>query len=142
LRTGPQPNPDLSDPIKKDYEEARKVLDISPRSSCALLRLIIEKLLIELGVTGKDINEQIKNLVDKGLPVQIQQALDTLRVIGNHAVHPGTLDLQDDKETATKLFNLVNFVASELITRPKEIACLYGMIPEGTRIAIEKRDKK
>jgi len=138
----PPPNSDLSDSVKRDYEEARKVLNTSPRSSCALLRLSIEKLLIELSIKGKDINEQIKNLVDRGLPAQIQQALDTLRVIGNHAVHPGTLDLRDDKETATKLFNLVNFVASELITRPREVASLYEMIPEKTRNAIEDRDKK
>jgi len=39
--------------------------------------------------------------------------MDSLRVIGNNAVHPGEMDLTDDTEAASALFNLLNFVVEE-----------------------------
>lgn len=140
--TGPAPNPDLSEDVLHDFEEARKILDLSPRGAASLLRLAIEKICIELKAEGNDINQQIAFLVAKGLPMEVQQALDTVRVIGNEAVHPGQLDLRDDRDTATKLFDLVNFIAEDRITRPKQIKALYGMIPEGKRKAIDVRNAK
>ena len=38
----------------------------------------------------------------------MQQALDIVRVTGNQAVHPGHIDLSDDRATAEKPFVLVN----------------------------------
>jgi len=126
----------------QDYEEARKILDLSPRGAAALLRLAVEKICIELKAEGKTIDQRIAFLVSKGLPEAVQQALDTVRVIGNEAVHPGQMDLRDDRDIANKLFELVNFVAEDRITRPKGIAALYGMIPEEKRKAIETRNAK
>lgn len=140
--TGPAPNPDLSEDVLHDFEEARKILDLSPRGAASLLRLAIQKICIELKAKGNDINQQIASLVAKGLPMEVQQALDTVRVIGNEAVHPGQLDLRDDRDTATKLFDLVNFIAEDRISRPKQINALYGMIPEGKRKAIDVRNAK
>lgn len=140
LLTGPSPNQDLSEDVRQDYEEARQILDTSPRGAAALLRLAIEKMCIEIGAEGDDINKRIAFLVSQGLPQPVQQALDTVRVIGNEAVHPGQLDLRDDRQTAAKLFDLVNFIAEDRITRPKQIAGLYNMIPEGKRKGIERRD--
>jgi hypothetical protein len=42
--------------------------------------------------------------VQKGLDVQIQQALDTVRVIGNEAVHPGEMDVRDDPSLVGTLY--------------------------------------
>jgi hypothetical protein len=134
------PNPDLSDDVRHDYDEARKILDLSPRGAAALLRLAIEKICIELGAKGKDINDQIADLVAQGLPTQVKQALDAVRVIGNEAVHPGKIDLRDDRDTVNKLFRLVNVIAEDRITRPKLAQEVYDMIPEGKRKAIEERD--
>lgn len=50
--------------------------------------------------------------------------------------------MRDDRETASKLFDLVNFIAEDRITRPKQIKGLYGMIPEGKRKAIDARNAK
>jgi len=85
--TAPMPNSDLSEDIKKDYEEARQVLNVSPKSSAALLRLVIQKICIHLGEKGKDLNKDISNLVKNGLSTKIQKALDVVRVIGNGSVH-------------------------------------------------------
>ncbi|MCX7168626.1 MAG: DUF4145 domain-containing protein [Rhodocyclales bacterium] len=142
VMTGPSPNPDLSEDVQRDYEEARRILELSPRGAAALLRLAIEKICIELRAEGKDINQRIAFLVSKGLPVEVQQALDAVRVIGNEAVHPGQVDIRDDRETATKLFGLVNYIANDRITRPKQIAEVYGMIPEEKRKAIDDRNAK
>jgi len=34
----------------------------------------------------------------------ILQSLDIVRVIGNESVHPGVIDLKDDRHTALRLF--------------------------------------
>jgi hypothetical protein len=137
----PMPNDDLSDDIKKDYEEARSIAAKSPRGAAALLRLCIQKLCIELGGSGKDLNKDIGDLVKKGLLPQVQKMLDAVRVIGNNAVHPGELDLEDTPETAISLFNLVNAIADQMITHPKQVDALYAGLPASAREAIERRDE-
>jgi hypothetical protein len=140
------PSKDMPDDIAKDFNEARTVFAASPRASAALLRLVIQKLCIHLGEKGEHLNDDIGALVQKGLSVQVQQALDNVRVIGNKAVHPAKIDFQDTAEVASKLFELVNFIVSETITRPREIAEIYNRLPEEVRSQIQvrqrKRDKK
>lgn len=139
-RTAPPPNPDLSDEIKRVYEEAAGIAQESPKGAAALLRLSIQMLCVELGEEGENINKDIRSLVGKGLPVEIQQALDVVRVIGNNAVHPGEIDVDDQPDTVAALFTLINVIADRMITHPKQIAGLYGGLPESVRNAIVKRD--
>lgn len=136
------PNNDLPDDIKADYEEARAIFNISPRGAAALLRLCIQKLCKFLGEEGKNINTDIGNLVKKGLPPRIQQSLDIVRVVGNNAVHPGELNLNDNMETAAKLFLLVNIVADVMITQPNEIDKLFNSLPPNQLDGIAARDKQ
>lgn len=138
--TAPLPNTDLPDHIKKDFEEARQIANLSPKGAAALLRLVIQKLCIHLKQPGKDLNKDIASLVKNGLPVRIQKALDVVRVIGNESVHPGQIDLNDDPTTTAKLFDLVNFIADKMITEPKEIDGLFDGLPDGKKEAIQKRD--
>ena len=134
-------NSDLPEDIQNDYNEAKNIVNISPRGAAALLRLAIQKLCKHLGEKGENINEDIKNLVKKGLPQTMQQALDSVRVIGNSAVHPGTIDLNDKIEIAYALFGFINIICEVLITQPKKIKEYYeNNIPEGIRKNIEKRD--
>jgi hypothetical protein len=138
-----EPNYDLNEDIKKDYLEAASILNKSPRGAAALLRLSIQKLCKQLGESGKNINDDIASLVKKGLPAQIQKALDIVRVVGNESVHPGQIDLNDNQEIANKLFDLINIIAQVMITQPKEISALYeNIIPDDRKEAIEKRDNK
>lgn len=134
------PNEDLAADIINDYNEAASIVQNSPRGSSALLRLAIQKLCNQLGESDKDLNKNIGNLVKKGLPLKVQESLDVLRVIGNESVHPGTLDIRDDKSTAIALFRLLNFIANKLISEPKEIDSIYGKIPEEKKKQIQKRD--
>ena len=105
-----------------------------------MLRLSIQKLCKELGESGKNINNDIANLVLKGLPSQIQQALDIIRVIGNNAVHPGELNPEDVAEVAFSLFELTNQIVEEMISKPKKLEALFNRLPEGARDAIKRRD--
>lgn len=137
----PYPNDDLSDEIREDYVEARSILSRSPRGAAALLRLGLQKLCKQLGEPGKDINTDIASLVKKGLRPSIQKTLDMVRVTGNESVHPGVLDMKDNREVALKLFELVNLIADVMISEPKHVDELYeNVIPEEKKKAIAGRD--
>ena len=135
-------NADLPADVRLDFEEARTIAAFSPRGAAALLRLAIQKLCAHLGQPGKNINADIAALVSAGLPQKVQQALDSVRVIGNDAVHPGAIDLRDDLDTVNKLFKLVNFIAYKTITEPAEVDAIYGGLPAEKLAGIAKRDGK
>ncbi len=137
-----QPNQDLNEEIKEDYLEAANVLNDSPRSAAAILRLALQKLCKQLGEKGRNINDDIGELVKKGLNPTIQKSLDVLRITGNNAVHPGELNLKEDRDRVLKLFRLINFIAEKMITEPKEIDGLYQDLPENSKKDVEKRDGK
>lgn len=127
---------------KIDYEEARQVLAVSPRSSAALLRLVIQKLMKHLGQPGEKINDDIAALVKAGLPSKIQKALDVCRITGNESVHPGSMDLSATPDVALALFGLVNLVVDNQIAEPKRIDALYNSLPADKIAGVEKRDGK
>jgi hypothetical protein len=85
-------------------------------------------------------NDDIKYLVEKGLPILVQQALDYCRVIGNNSVHPGEININDSPDIAATLFEMINFIVEDRIAKPKQIEAFYNGLPEGARKAIEKRD--
>ena len=139
----PMPNDDLSDEIKNDYNEAASIFEKSPRAAAALLRLIIEKLCIKFECQGKSLNDKIGYLVkEKGLNSRVTKAFDTIRILGNESVHPGHINLNDNREVAFKLFGLVNFIAEKMITEEKELDKIYGILPEGHKKAIDGRNKR
>lgn len=138
---GPPPNPDLPEDIRLDYLEARSIVGRSPRGAAALLRLCIQKLCKHLGEKGKDLNADIASLVNKGLPVDVQQALDSVRVIGNEALHPGQLDLRDDRPTAETLFKLVNLAVQRMISDQKALREVYEGLPKSKLDDIARRDQ-
>ncbi|WP_205910641.1 DUF4145 domain-containing protein [Rhizobium sp. P44RR-XXIV] len=137
----PLANEDTPPEILPDYNEARDILQRSPRGAAALLRLAIQKLCKELGESGKNINADIASLVKKGLDPKIQKALDVLRVVGNEAVHPGTIDLRDDVDTADSLFHFFNLIVEKMISEPKHIDDVYAKLPVDKLKAIDDRDK-
>ncbi|MDQ6212352.1 DUF4145 domain-containing protein [Achromobacter insolitus] len=136
----PPPHPDMPECCLADFEEARQIAARSPRGAAALLRLVVQKLCKKLGQPGKNINNDIKALVQNGLPVDAQQALDVLRVTGNNAVHPGELDLVGDPTLVTASFELINVIVDQQISQKKRIASLFAALPEGAREAIAQRD--
>ena len=139
VRVGPEPDPALENEILEDFQEARAVAPLSPRSAAALLRLALQKLLKKVGQPGKNINADIAALVEQGLRVDVQKASDIVRLTGNDAVHPGDIDA-GDPDTVMPLFDLVNFIADDLISRPSRLESLWQTIPEEKRNWVEDRD--
>lgn len=136
-----EPNPDLNEDIRIDYLEAASIVQQSPRAAAALLRLCIQKLMLQLELPGKNINDDIATLVARGLNPVVQQALDIVRVVGNNAVHPLDIDLKDDASTANTLFTLVNYIAEQMITFPNKTQALYASLPPRVLSGIAQRDK-
>lgn len=137
----PLPNADLPDDLRDDYLEARDIVSRSPRGAAALLRLIIQKLCVHLGEDGRNINDNIGSLVRTGrIEPRIQRALDSVRVIGNDAVHPGELDLRDNPNLAIILFDLVNMIVQETIAKDKKLEEIYQQLPKAKRDGIARRD--
>lgn len=140
--SAPNANTDLPASCVQDFEEARQIARVSPRAAAGLLRLCIQKICKELGEPGKDINQDIKALVAKGLPVQVQQALDTVRVVGNEAVHPGTISNEDHATQVNSLFTLVNIIVQQMISQPKAVREMYEKLPPAKLEGIEIRDRQ
>jgi hypothetical protein len=127
--------------VRRDYEEAGWIVNDSPRGAAALLRLALQRLMPFLGEKGANLNQDIARLVDKGLRPDIQKALDALRVIGNNAVHPGEMNIVDDRSTAMALFGLLNLIVIDRITQPREVDRVYNSIPDAAKQGIKDRDK-
>jgi Protein of unknown function (DUF1348)/Domain of unknown function (DUF4145) len=71
------------------------------------------------------LNDAIALLVRNGLDARVQKALDVVRVIGNDALHPGQIDV-DDRSTAETLFGLVSLICEKMIIEPKHVEEVYA----------------
>ncbi|EMN3010602.1 TPA: DUF4145 domain-containing protein [Proteus mirabilis] len=138
----PFPSKDMPDDVKQDYIEAASIYQKSPRGAAALLRLGLQKLCKHLGAEGKNINTDINTLAqDDKISKQLIKAADIVRITGNNAVHPGTINDEDFDNIAIKLFDLLNIIVRQGITEPKEVDELFNKMPEGPRQAAESRGK-
>jgi Domain of unknown function (DUF4145) len=136
----PPPNEDLPDEVRSDYEEAADIFNRSPKGTVALLRLAVQKLCVHLGQPGKNINDDVGAIVKEGLFPLIQQDMDTVRITGNEAVHPGEINIDDERDLALELFHFVNLIAEHTITTPKRVKEMYDRLPQAKRDAVDKRD--
>jgi hypothetical protein len=134
------PHPDMPAEVLAIYDEARAVSPHSRRAAAGLLRLGLQMLVDELEQGSGDINTKIGALVQKGLDPTMQRAMDVLRVVGNEAVHPGTIDLDADDSLLPGLFRMINIVVEQVVTRSKEASSLFGILPPEKVAAIERRD--
>jgi len=126
----PLPLEEMPEEVKEVYNEARGIMNASPRSAAALLRYAIQMLMYNLGEDGENINDVILDLRNKGLDVKIQKALDSVKVTGDEAINPGQIDPRDDDETAQVLFNLLNLIVDALITQPRRVDEVLDSLPD------------
>ncbi len=136
------PSDDMPEDVKQDYIEAASIYQKSPRGAAALLRLGLQKLCKHLGAEGKNINTDINTLAqDDKISKLLIKAADIVRITGNNAVHPGTINDEDLDNIAIKLFDLLNIIVRQGITEPKEVDELFNKMPDGPRQAAENRGK-
>ncbi|WP_158582913.1 DUF4145 domain-containing protein [Lysinibacillus yapensis] len=141
----PQPHEDMLEDVRGIYIEAMNVFKHSPRAAAALLRLAIELMIPQLEdyqIKKSSINNMIGELVQKDIPEHVQQGLDSIRVYGNEGIHPGEIDLTDDESIVLFLFELINIMVEELITKKKKIKSFYENLPQGKLQGIFQRDKR
>lgn len=137
-----QPNPDMPDACKEIYNEAALVFAYSRRAAAALLRLCLQKLLTEAGISGNSIDKQIQNLIKSGEDPSNVLYMDICRILGNESVHPGTINLNEDTDTAAVLFMFINMATSRLFTAKRQINEIYQKLPSGVRKALEDRNAR
>ena len=124
----------VSENLRDDFEEARKVLNISPKSSAALTRRILQDLLHNhYGIKEKNLSTEIKKFIElPGLPSHIIEAVDAVRQVGNLAAHP-------KKDTQTD--SLVEVEKGEAEWLVEVIATLFDFTFVQPKI-LEKRKKE
>jgi hypothetical protein len=121
-------SPHIPKDYTDDYYEAQKVLEISPKSSAALSRRCLQKLLeTKANVKKGDLSRQIQDAIDSGkMPTYLSDSIDAIRNIGNFAAHPlkssntGAIvdvEIGEAEWTLNILKNLLNFY----ITEPAEL---------------------
>lgn len=131
-----EPNQDMPDNVRRRYVEASKVVELSPVSAAALLRLALQLLLKEVlqGESTGNIYEDIQILKNRPIDSSLIKAFDIIRISGNESVHPGTLDLTEKKDDALYLFDLLNMICDQFFTQPRKMQEMYEKMPESKRI--------
>lgn len=123
------------------FEEARLVAAVSPRASSALLRLCVEKLCGHLDAEGSDLDKKVAWLVTKGLAnAEIARAMHIIRIVGNDAVHAGTIFEDDDEYSNSFFFGLLNRIVERLIGDKRKDAEMWSLLPSDKTATPTKRD--
>ncbi|MBL4807585.1 MAG: DUF4145 domain-containing protein [Rhodobacteraceae bacterium] len=139
-------NTDMPEKVKLLFDEAGSVFQASLRAAAALLRLALQHLLHELTQKDQKIDTAINDLIDRGLDDELSKLMHSLRIIGNEAVHPGTIDIDDEPEMAEAMFSLLNEIVDQMISKPARHKALWEKLPENKRKPVEqklaKRDEK
>jgi hypothetical protein len=136
-RRAGDPEPKLHAPpnVRRECEGATQTLEASPRGAAAVLRLTIEKLCKELGVSGESVKDDIAFFVREDVDARVQKVLDAARIIESNAVPPGQIGLGDDRATAETLSGLVNLICEKMIMEPRHLQAVYTKLREGARNA-------
>lgn len=87
--TAIQPSEYMPKEIAPIFEEAQSITNLSPRATCALLRVCLEKLATKAGGTGDNLYKKIESL---GLSPRMKRLADACRLTGNEAVHGNYFD--------------------------------------------------
>lgn len=144
--TAPQAHVDMPAEARELYDEAREVLGVSPRAGAALARATLERLLRSLDpVAGKaDLATRIQRVVPK-VSSTLAQMLTVIRHVGNRSLpvedepdEVTVLVLSDDQtEVSSLLFEAINSLVDELITKQKVAKSIYSKLPTGVRAKVE-----
>lgn len=91
-------------------------------------------------ISGKSkFDAAMNELARRGIPEEIEAAMDVIRWNGNEVMHAGRLYGQDDAGTVSMLFRLANGIVTWAITDQKRLQALYNEIPADKREAVAKR---
>lgn len=115
--------------IRSDYEEACKILNLSPKASATLARRCLQGMIHDFwDIHGKNLNAEITSLKDK-VPAAQWKAIDAVRKIGNigaHMEHDVNLIIDIDANEANKLLRLIEHLIETWYIDRHEAEALYA----------------
>jgi len=132
----------VPEPIRKDYEEAASISQLSPKASAALIRRALQGMIKDKWPVLKDkyLNEQINSLDDK-VPAHQKEALHGIRKIGNVGAHmndPGVIADQDSPITVDDADNLIKLleylIKTWYVDEADAMALMYGISNRGDEV--------
>ncbi len=127
----PAPLPEMPEKVKKLYLEASSIADKSPAAAAILLRTALEKLCEHLGAKSENLYEAIEEIYNKkDIPEEIMEAMDAVRITGNDAAHPRTINFDDNEEIVSTLFSLLNYIVDQLIVQPQKRKDFFESLPK------------
>lgn len=129
-------------PIRQDYEEAYKILNLSPKASATLSRRCLQGMIHDFwGIKDKNLNREISSLKDKVNPTE-WKVMDALRQLGNIGAHMekdiNTI-VDIDENEAEKLLKLIELLIEKWYINRHETEELYSDI---IGISEEKEDQR
>lgn len=64
--------------------------------------------------------------------------MDIIRFEGNESVHPGEININENRDDAQLLFTFINMIVEEYFSAPARIEEIYQRIPERKRVKLER----
>ncbi|ROQ40961.1 uncharacterized protein DUF4145 [Frondihabitans sp. PhB188] len=139
----PPPSEDMPEDVAALYEEARAVVSVSRRAGAALARATMEALIKRIDPDApKPMN--LDNRIARIIPTvssSLGQMLTVIRHVGNKTLH-----VEENPDAATRLvldetqteivdliFQSINDLVDERITRPLAAASVLRLVPESVR---------
>lgn len=96
------------------YGEAMKIVEASPASACALLRMLLQMLIQERGLRGRDLHKDINTLVDRGAPVGLLRALDAIELAGSESRQPSQINLVNGHKDAQNMVMFLHLFVNQM----------------------------
>ena len=119
-------NTDIPAEILEICEEASSISNLSLRASLLLGRIIIDRLLKEKAKEGT-INEMANQLLNESaISFNTHAKITAIRLLGNDINHNDVIDITGISPIT--IFDLINQIADDLITLPKEFESLQESI--------------
>ncbi|WP_454954284.1 DUF4145 domain-containing protein [Fusobacterium hwasookii] len=130
----------IPEQIRQDYEEASKIVSLSPKASATLSRRCLQGMIRDFhGVNEDNLYKEIE-AIKAQLGINIYNALHSLRAIGNIGAHPEqdiNLIVDIDEGEAEKILKLIEFLIDKwYIAREEE----NKMLNDVNQIALQKKN--
>ena len=113
-------------------EEALSVEMNSPRAACTLLRVALERLLIEVDIGSGNLYKRLAAL-NLNETETLFKLCEFVRVSGNESAHAGELDLKNNRETVDTLFKCIERINERFISDLALANQVYDKIPDSKK---------
>ena len=128
--------------IRRDYEEAQQVKNLSPKASATLARRCLQGMIRDFwGVNGKNLYDEINQIQTKVHPMQ-WDAIDAMRKMGNIGAHMEkdvNLIIDISPEEAGQLLSLIELLIDKWYVARHDEEELYKRITTANSSLQSKR---